>query len=114
MRMRSPLSIAAALALALASTGASAQQWSVDTKALDTGGAAAQPKPKKAKQTAGRPDNSGKSDGKTENRQFGELEGWSPGKAPPKKKDEEKESRFGTKMPVNVTPSGGMSVGMPF
>ena len=49
-----------------------------------------------------------------ENRQFGELEGWSPGKSPPKKKDKSDDTpRFG-RAPVNMNSSGGMGVGMPF
>lgn len=112
MRLRPLFSIAAVLALV--ASAAVAQDWSLDTKSL---GSSAESKAKKGKQQAvAKPDDSSKSDkkGKVENRQFGELEGWSPGKSPPKKKEEEKESRFGGKAPVSMTPSGGMSVGMPF
>ncbi len=115
MRLCPSLSIAVVLALGvvLAPT-ARAQEWAPDAKLLDP--AAAQPKAKKGRQqAAAKPADSGKSDkGKVENRQFGELEGWSPGKSPPKKKEDEKDSRSGGKAPVNMTPSGGMSVGMPF
>ena len=46
-------------------------------------------------------------------RQFGELEGWSPGKEPPKaeKKDDTPAAAKGA---VGITPSGNMSVGLPF
>lgn len=112
MRMRSPLPVAAVLAVTLAS-GALAQEWSLDTKGLGGPGASAQAK--KGRQADAKPDQKGNA-GKTENRQFGELEGWSPGKSPPKKKEDEKGSRFGGggKAPVSMSPSGGMSVGMPF
>lgn len=115
MRWRPHLTIAAVLAFVVFGSAARAQDWSVDTKALDASGA--QSKAKKGKQqAAAKPDDSAKPNqkGKVENRQFGELEGWSPGKSPPKKKEDEKDSRFGGKAPVSMTPSGGMSVGMPF
>lgn len=115
MRLRPHLSVAAVLVLLAFGSVARAQDWSVETKALDA--STAQSKAKKSKQqTAAKPDDSAKSNqkGKVENRQFGELEGWSPGKSPPKGKQEEKGSRFGDKAPVSMSPSGGMSVGMPF
>lgn len=118
MRLRPLLSIAAVLAFTVSIPLASwAEELSIDAKLLDPA-AAAKPKAKKGKQqqAAAKPEGGGKSDksGKPENRQFGELEGWSPGKAPPKKKEEEKDSRFGSKAPVSMSPSGGMAVGMPF
>lgn len=118
MRLRSPLLIAAVLAFIAPVGAAWAQELAVDAKLLDPS-AAAQSKPKKGKQqAAAKPGESGKTDkgGKAENRQFGELEGWSPGKSPPKKKDDDKGPRSpsGGKAPVSMSPSGGMSVGMPF
>jgi hypothetical protein len=113
MRLRPHLSIAVVLALAIFPGAASAQDWS-----LDTGGAAA-PAPargKKAKpqSAAVAPAKPEKGAGKGENRQFGELEGWSPGKSPPKKKEKDDDTpRFG-KAPVNMNSNGGMGVGMPF
>jgi hypothetical protein len=117
MRLRPHFSIAVVLALATVSGAAMAQEWS-----LDTGGAAVSSAPAKGKkskpQSAVRPDNaSSKPDksGKVENRQFGELEGWSPGKSPPKKKDKDDDTpRFGGRAPVNMNSNGGMAVGMPF
>jgi hypothetical protein len=114
MRLRPHLAIAAVLTLAL-SGAASAQNWSVDTAPQAPAG---QPKAKKGRQAAAS-QQGGQSQGagKAENRQFGELEGWSPGKSPPKKKEkEESGSRFGGRgsAPVSMSPSGGMAVGMPF
>ena len=76
-------------------------------------GAASKPKAKKPKQaapaaTAAKP--TGKPGG---DRQFGELEGWSPGKAPPKEKKDETPAEA-AKGAVGITPSGNMSVGLPF
>lgn len=119
MRLRSHLSIVVVLACAALAGAAAAQEWSLDTKSLDTGalGAAAPAKSKKAGAAVPRQDAGGKPDKgapKTENRQFGELEGWSPGKSPPKKKDKGDDApRFG-KAPVNMNSTGGMGVGMPF
>jgi opacity protein-like surface antigen len=107
MRLLSKLSMAAVLAVALTS-GAVAQNWSIDTSGVGAGGSA-EAKPKRARQGE-----SGAKAAKAENRQFGELEGWSPGKSPPKKKEEDKSSRLGGSAPVSMTPSGGMAVGMPF
>jgi hypothetical protein len=114
MRLRPHVTFVAVLALASVSTAVSAQDWTLDTSAL---GVPAQPKGKKAKsQSADSGAANGKSapNAKGENRQFGELEGWSPGKSPPKPKDKRDDSpRFG-KAPVNMNSNGGMGVGMPF
>ena len=91
----------------------------MDPKALDTSGAAAKPRGKKAKQAtapapaakpvAGKP--TGKPGG---DRQFGELEGWSPGKAPPKEQKDDTPSGPSKAAPIGISPSGNMSVGLPF
>ncbi len=49
-------------------------------------------------------------------RQFGELEGWSPGKEPPKPKDAPNtgKSSGGESMPVKMTPGGNMGTGFTF
>jgi hypothetical protein len=109
MRLRPHLSIAVALALAAMSGGATAQDWTLDTSGAATAAAA---KGKKARpDAAAKPE---KGAGKAENRQFGELEGWSPGKSPPKKKEKDDGApRFG-RAPVNMNSNGGMGVGMPF
>jgi hypothetical protein len=121
MRFRRSLAISVLLLGALSLQGAFAQELSLDPNSLDTtGGAnnATSEKParkKAAKPRAAAPSAKADDKAKAENRQFGELEGWSPGKAPPKpKKDEAPTSKFGGSAPVGVTPSGGMSVGMPF
>lgn len=96
---------------------ASAQQLQVDPNALDTSGAVStSPKAKKAKaQQSPRAGAQQQQQGGGGNRQFGELEGWSPGKAPPGKvKEAEQPSSPSGKMPVGVSPSGNMSVGLPF
>jgi hypothetical protein len=112
----------------LMGTGAAfAQEVQFDSKALDTSGASA-PTPKRKGKKAAAP--AAPSEAQQQqpaqgakggaNRQFGELEGWSPGKEPPKPKDkydpENKGSSTssGSKVPVSVTPSGNMNVGLPF
>jgi hypothetical protein len=101
--------------------GAVAQELQLDPKALDTGGApSVQLKRGKGKKGAeanaqqqgapGKP--SAPSNGP--NRQFGELEGWSPGKAPPKPKEKEDNSGSASKPPVTMTPSGNMGTGFAF
>lgn len=95
---------------------ASAQQ--LDPSALDTSGSVStQPKAKKAKaqQSPRAGAQQQQQQGGAGNRQFGELEGWSPGKAPPgKEKEAETPSSPAGKMPIGMSPSGNMSVGMPF
>lgn len=120
MRFRRSLAISVLLLGALSLQGAFAQELSLDPNSLDTSGGANSASEKPARKKAARPSAAGPSakaddKSKAENRQFGELEGWSPGKAPPKpKKDEAPTGKFGGSAPVSVTPSGGMSVGMPF
>ncbi|PPC85126.1 MAG: hypothetical protein CTY36_19135 [Methylocystis sp.] len=101
---------------------ASAQQLQADPGAPDASGSVTtQPKAKKAKAQQSPRANAGASAGQQQqggggNRQFGELEGWSPGKAPPggKPKEEEKSSQPKGALPIGVSPSGNMSVGLPF
>lgn len=113
--------LVAAFLIGAGAQAAVAQELQLDPKALDTsGGSSVQVKRKGKKggadaapQTAPAGKAGAASSGP--NRQFGELEGWSPGKAPPKPKD----SRDPDPAPdrtnnVNVTPSGNMSVGLPF
>lgn len=86
----------------------------LDPKALDAG-AVKPAKARKAKAKAGAQETGGaQSGGKTPDRQFGELEGWSPGKAPPKTKEQESRSPSRNSGGVSVSPSGNMSVGVPF
>ncbi len=114
MRFRGRLLAAVLLSGVVAAPAVLAQELSLDPKALDSTGAASKPKAKKPKQAAtpgaAAPKPTGKPGG---DRQFGELEGWSPGKEPPKaeKKDDAPAPAMG---PVGVTPSGNMSVGLPF
>ncbi len=112
------LMISALVFGALAFQSAYAQELSVDAKALDASLAAKPQGKKPAKARASSQQQGARSDGKSgkaPDRQFGELEGWSPGKAPPGQQKEETESRFSnTKVPVSVSPSGGMAVGLPF
>jgi Tfp pilus assembly protein FimV len=109
----------------LAGAGAAvAQEIQFDTKALDNTDAGA-PAPKRKGKKAVAPVAPAEAQQQPAqgvkggaNRQFGELEGWSPGKEPPKPKDkydpEAKGSSSGGKAPVSVTPSGNMNVGLPF
>ncbi|WP_244594733.1 hypothetical protein [Methylosinus sporium] len=119
MRSRPLLLVAAIFAFSSALPLSAGAEDALDPSRLDTSAAGtAKAKPKKNKQqqqaTAGQPAAPGKPPAKAENRQFGELEGWSPGKSPPKKKEKEDEgSRFG-KAPVSMGNNGNMSVGMPF
>ena len=110
---------ASIFSVALVAPVANAQDYQIDTNVIEAPakGAAA----KKAKDTtkitepakatgehkAGGPD-----------RQFGELEGWSPGKEPPKDpKDASSSSQGGPSgrgARISTTPSGNMGVGMGF
>ncbi|QGM98575.1 hypothetical protein [Methylocystis parvus] len=105
-------------------SAAVAQELQLDPKALDTSGAASSSSVQ-TKRGKGRKGNAGTeavgqqpAQGKPAaggpNRQFGELEGWSPGKAPPKPKDQPDSTPAGSKVPVNVTPSGNMGAGFAF
>jgi hypothetical protein len=118
MRFRGKLLAAVLLTGVVAASAVLAQELSLDPKALDSTGAASKPKKSKqaaapagtaAKPTAAKP--TGKPGG---DRQFGELEGWSPGKEPPKAEKKDDGPAAPTKGPVGVTPSGNMSVGLPF
>jgi hypothetical protein len=119
--------LVAAIMIGAGAQAAVAQELQFDPKALDTSGAPATAKRGKGKKGAeaaasqAQQGASGKS-GNVPNRQFGELEGWSPGKAPPKPKDKydpdpaasSSSSSSGGKLPVGVSPTGNMSVGLPF
>ncbi len=113
--------IAATMIIGAGGQAAIAQELQVDAKSFDMSGSSVQAnrKGKKgaeaaAQQGAAKP---GAQQGGGPNRQFGELEGWSPGKAPPKPKgkgDDDQSAPSGGKAPVSVSPSGNMSVGLPF
>ncbi len=96
-----------------------AQELQVDPKALDTSGAPSV-QTKRGKGKKGAAPNAeqqaapGKAGAGGPNRQFGELEGWSPGKAPPKPKDREDSTSSSSKPPVSVSPSGQMGTGFAF
>jgi len=95
---------------------AGAQELQLDPKTLDAG-AVKPAKARKAKAKAkagGQEAGAAQSGGKTPDRQFGELEGWSPGKAPPKTKEQERRTPSSNSGGVSVSPSGNMSVGVPF
>ena len=114
MRFRGRLLATVLLAGVVAAPAVLAQELSVDPKALDPSGVASKPKAKKSKQAAAPGATAPKPNGKPGgDRQFGELEGWSPGKEPPKaeKKDDTPAAAKGA---VGITPSGNMSVGLPF
>jgi hypothetical protein len=116
MGFRGTLVFAALIAGAAAVSSAAAQEFNFDPKSLSapTGAAAAHKgKTPVAKQHSGAAGGSEKP-AKVDNRQFGELEGWSPGKTLPKKKEEETGSRFSGSAPVSIGPSGNMNVGVPF
>ncbi|MGD9658405.1 MAG: hypothetical protein AB7U61_12360 [Methylocystis sp.] len=110
-----PLVLAAFL-IAAAPQAASAQQLQVDPSALDASGAVSTaPKAKKAKAQQSQRGGAAQQQGGAGNRQFGELEGWSPGKTPPgKEKAAETPNSPSGKMPIGMSPSGNMSVGLPF
>jgi len=116
MRSRSLILFAAVLAGALASPALCAQELQYDTKALDPSGATTTPKAKKGRQAkpAQTPAAAVKSTKPGGDRQFGELEGWSPGKAPPKEKDQDGGPATPGKGPVSVSPTGNLGVGLPF
>jgi hypothetical protein len=116
MRFRGKLLVAALMIGSLAAP-AFAEELSVDPQLLDSTGGATKPKGKKgskAKQPQNAPAPAAKASGASGDRQFGELEGWSPGKAPPKKKEDDNSAPGLSKGPVGVSPSGSMSVGLPF
>ena len=106
-----------ALAAAGAAVNARAQELQFDPKAFDAPiakpagkkakGALAPSSPSAPQQQSGKP---------RPDRQFGELEGWSPGKEPPKPKDSPNtSSSSGTEsMPVKMSPGGNMGTGFTF
>lgn len=119
-RFRGSLLIAA-LVIAAGSSAAIAQELQFDPKALDTTGAAASVSTKRKGKKAADPTAAataqpgGKPAAGVPNRQFGELEGWSPGKAPPKPKDKHDDNGpAGSGPPVSMTPSGNMGAGFAF
>ncbi|WP_036281967.1 hypothetical protein [Methylocystis sp. ATCC 49242] len=118
-RFRGPLLIAA-FVIGAGAQGALAQELQLDPNALDASGAASVTTKRKGKKAAApAPQAAGKPGAQQggPNRQFGELEGWSPGKAPPKTdKDPAPTTAAPPKgsVPVGVSPSGNMSVGLPF
>lgn len=121
MRSRPLLLVAAIFAFSSALPLSAGAEDALDPSRLDpaAAGAAAKAKPKKNKQqqaSSGQAAAPGKpAPGKAENRQFGELEGWSPGKSPPKKEKKDDDTpRFGGRAPVSMGNNGNMSVGMPF
>lgn len=108
------------LVAALAFGGvAVAQELQLDPKTLDTSGAPSvqvkRGKGKKGADAAAQQSAPGKPAAASggPNRQFGELEGWSPGKAPPKPKDKQDDASS-SKPPVTVSPSGNMGTGFAF
>jgi hypothetical protein len=112
------LLIAGALLIGAQAPAAIAQELQVDPGALSANGSV-QPttkrKGKKGADAAAQQGASGKPAGAGgPNRQFGELEGWSPGKAPPKPKDREDSTSTANKPPVTVSPSGNMGTGFAF
>jgi hypothetical protein len=112
----------AALAAGLGAPVAFAQEVQLDPNTLDAP-APAKPAGKKAKGAAA-PTAAGaaaqpqaQQGGKPRpDRQFGELEGWSPGKEPPKPKDAPNTTGSSTSnsMPVKVSPGGNMGTGFSF
>lgn len=109
-----------ALAMGLGVPGARAQELQLDPHAFDAP-VAGKPAGKKARgavapsnPAAAAPQQQG---GKPRpDRQFGELEGWSPGKEPPKPKDSPNtnSSKGSESMPVKMSPGGNMGTGFTF
>jgi len=119
-RFRGPILIAA-LVIGASAQVAFAQELQVDSNALDPSGASVTTRRKGKKTVAAPPSQGASKQGGQQsggpNRQFGELEGWSPGKAPPKSdKDSTPTAAAPRKgsVPIGVSPSGNMSVGLPF
>jgi hypothetical protein len=118
MRSRKPLLILAALAGFIVAPALHAQELRYDAQSLDPSGAAATPKAKKGRKAQETATPSGTATAKPAkpggDRQFGELEGWSPGKTPPKAKEDNSSPSAPSKGPVSVGPSGNLGVGLPF
>lgn len=114
MRSRTPLLILAMLAGIVVAPALHAQDLQYSAESLDPG-AASTPKAKKGKkaQQTQAPAGAAKPTKPGGDRQFGELEGWSPGKTPPKSKDDNSPAAPGTG-PVSVSPTGNLGVGLPF
>lgn len=118
-RFRSLL-LVSALVIGAGAPAALAQELQLDPKALDASVAPAAPKTKGKKgrplgtQTSGPTADGKNAGGHSPDRQFGELEGWSPGKAPPKPQDRAAPASAPGKAPIAVSPSGNMQVGVPF
>lgn len=115
------LLIAASLAMVGGLSGRAAAQNSPDATALDTGDAKpegkAKAKKKSAQQKLQQQSNAPQAKGGKPggDRQFGELEGWSPGKNPNgAKKDNNDDSGSESKNPLSMSPSGKPSVGLSF
>ena len=108
-----------ALSAAVTALPVRAQELQFDPHAFDTPGAA-KPAGKKAKGAIAPTNPSGgpqQQSGKPRpDRQFGELEGWSPGKEPPKPKDSPNtnSSKGSESMPVKMSPGGNMGTGFTF
>jgi len=96
-------------------TSATAQDLQLDTKALEAPNK--KPSARKSKETSITSDPSSERKAGGPDRQFGELEGWSPGKEPPKdpkgpNTSKTSEDKGGAK--VTATPSGNMGMGFGF
>jgi len=99
-------------------TSSMAQDLQIDTQALETPNK--KPAAKKSKDTSitsapSNPSTGSKAGGP--DRQFGELEGWSPGKEPPKDPKDPNNSKSSASTggaKVSTTPSGNMGMGFGF
>jgi len=109
-----------ALLAGLGVSGARAQELQLDPHAFDAP-AAGKPTGKKARGAVA-PSNPAAAPAQQQggkprpDRQFGELEGWSPGKEPPKPKDAPNAGSAGASnsMPVKMSPGGNMGTGFSF
>ena len=113
------------IAISIAASAPSAimaQDLQIDTKALET--TTKKPSAKKSKDTSLTSDPSSLSTERKAggpDRQFGELEGWSPGKEPPKDPKDPNNNTNNTKTTpatggtkLSTTPGGNMGVGFGF
>ena len=115
------LLVAASLSMVGGLSGRAAAQNSPDPGVMDAGDAKPEGKPRAKKKSAQQkwqqqstaPQAKGGKPGG--DRQFGELEGWSPGKNPSGgNKAGDDESGSGSKNPLSMSPSGKPSVGLSF
>lgn len=116
------LLVAASLSMVGGLAGRAAAQNSPDPSVLDTTDAQPEGKAKAKKKSAQQkppqqqpsaPQAKGAKPGG--DRQFGELEGWSPGKRPNADKDSQGQSGSDSKAPpLSMSPSGKPSVGLTF